>query len=683
MAKKPTYEELEQRVKELEEDAIERKHFEQALQKNLEEYRSIFNNINDVYYRADLEGNLIMMSPSGARFLGYDNTEEMLGKNIAKTFYSDPHEREYLKKEIMKHGKITFQGTLKRKDGELIVTETNSHLIYDDTGRPIAIEGIFRDITENKRAEILKRSNERLQQEIEARKKTEEDLRENKEKLNAMLESIGDHMSMMDKELNIIWANKIAKKIFGNDIIGKKCFEAYHKKNSPCEPYPCIALKAFLDGKVHEHHTEVIDKNGEIKYFYCKANIALRDKDEEPKAVIEISRDITDFKLAQDEKKKLETQLLVAQKMEAVGTLAGGIAHDFNNLLMCIQGDVYLMLIDIDSYHPHYERLKRIEKQVQSAATLTSQLLGYASKGMYEVKPTNLNQMVEEISMTFGRTRKQIAIHINLAEDLFTIEADQGQIEQVLLNLFINASDAMPGGGDLYLETKNVTRKDMKSGLHKSKAGKYVKLTVRDIGKGMDKSTIKRIFDPFFTTKEIGRGTGMGLASVYGIIKAHGGYIDVKSKVKQGTTFGIYLPATTQRVGKAKKASAKLIKQTWTVLIVDDEADVLKVCVSILEKIGYRVLAAKDGQEAIGLYRNNKEEIDIVLLDMIMPDMSGGEVYDRLKEINPEVKVLLSSGYSIDGEATKILNRGCDGFIQKPFDIKKLSVKIGELLNNK
>jgi nitrogen-specific signal transduction histidine kinase/CheY-like chemotaxis protein len=391
---------------------------------------------------------------------------------------------------------------------------------------------------------------------------------------------------------------------------------------------------------------------------------------------IEIVEDIT-------VKKKLEAQFQKAQKFESIGTLAGGIAHDFNNLLMNIQGNTSLMLMDIDSYHPHYERLKSIEKQIQGGANLTRQLLGYASKGRYEVKPTNLNQIVEETSTTFGRTRKQITIHRNMAEDLFAIEADQGQIEQILLNLFINASDALPGGGDLYIETNNVTDKDMKSRLYKSKAGNYVKLTVRDTGKGMDKITMERIFDPFFTTKEMGRGTGLGLASVYGIIKAHGGYIDVESKMNQGTTFEIYLPSTTKKVDRVTKDSEKLIKQSGTVLLVDDEAAVREICISILEKIGYRVLSAKDGEEVLELYRNNKDEIDIVLLDMIMPNMSGGEIYDRLKEINPEIKVLLSSGYSIDGEATEILNRGCDGFIQKPFDIKKLSAKIGEILDNK
>jgi CheY-like chemotaxis protein len=349
---------------------------------------------------------------------------------------------------------------------------------------------------------------------------------------------------------------------------------------------------------------------------------------------------------------------------------------------MGIQGNTSLMLMNIDSHNPYYEMLKSIEKQIRSGAALTRQLLGYASKGRYEVKPVNLNHIVEEISMTFGRTRKQIAIHRNLAENLYAIEADQEQIKQILLNLFINASDAMPGGGDLYLKTKNLTCRDIKTKPCKSEADNYVNLSIIDTGMGMDKDTIERIFDPFFTTKEMGGGTGLGLASVYGIIKAHGGYIDVESKVKQGTTFEIYLPSTTKRVGKIIKNSEEINKQTGTVLLVDDEDVVLKVCISILEKTGYRVLSAKNGQEALKLYKDNKDEIDIVLLDMIMPDMSGGEVYDHLKEINPDVKVILSSGYSIDGEATDILSRGCNGFIQKPFNINELSKKIMRILED-
>jgi CheY-like chemotaxis protein len=379
--------------------------------------------------------------------------------------------------------------------------------------------------------------------------------------------------------------------------------------------------------------------------------------------------------------KKLEAQLQYAHKIEAVGTLAGGIAHDFNNLLMGIQGNVSLMLMDMEHTHPDYERLKNVEKQIQSGARLTTHLLGYARKGQYEIKPLDLNQLVEETSNTFGRTKKEITIHRELAKGLFAIEADLAQIEQVLLNLYVNAADAMPGGGDLVLKTMNVTHKDMKGKLYEPKRGNYVLLTVTDTGMGMYKKTMERIFDPFFTTKEMGRGTGLGLASAYGIIKGHGGYIDVDSRRGRGTTFSIYLPASVKQVSKDIKAAERLIRGSGTVLLVDDEEIILEVGKELLEAMGYGVLTAKDGKEAIGVYRKNRDHIDIVVLDVVMPGMGGGEAYDRMKEINPNIKVLLSSGYSIDGEASKVLERGCDGFIQKPFTMKELSGEIGKILN--
>ncbi len=383
------------------------------------------------------------------------------------------------------------------------------------------------------------------------------------------------------------------------------------------------------------------------------------------------------------ERKHLEAQLRQAQKMEAVGTLASVIAHDFNNLLMGIQGNTSLMLLDMDPAHPQYERLKSIEKQVQSGARLTSHLLGYARKGRYEVKPVDLNQLVEETCETFGRMRKEIAIQRELGDDLFAIKGDPGQIEQVLLNLFVNAADAMPGGGDLILKTRNTTREDMKGKMYDPKPGNYVLLTVTDTGTGMDKRTAERIFEPFFTTKETGHGTGLGLASAYGIIKGHGGYIDVESRKGQGTTFSVYLPASEKRVRKAVKTAEPFIEGSETVLLVDDEEVILKVGQQLLEAMGYKVLTARDGKEAIEVYRNNGDDIDIVLLDVVMPNMGGGEVYDRMKEINPNIKVLLSSGFSIDGEASEILERGCNSFIQKPFTMKKLSGEIREILQKK
>ena len=246
-------------------------------------------------------------------------------------------------------------------------------------------------------------------------------------------------------------------------------------------------------------------------------------------------------------KKKMDAQLQFAAKLEAIGTLAGGIAHAFNNLMMGIQGHISLLLYDIDSTHPHYESLKKIENQIENGAELTSQLMGYARKGRYRAGLINMNEIVENTSETFGKMKKEIIIHRELTRRPYDIEADKGQMEQMLLNLYINAADAMIGRGNLILATKNVTHTDIKSKLYQPIPGKYIRITVTDKGAGMDKRVQQRIFDPFFTTKKTGRGTGLGLASVYGIVKSHEGYINVESKMGRGTTFSIYLPAAQRK----------------------------------------------------------------------------------------------------------------------------------------
>ena len=347
---------------------------------------------------------------------------------------------------------------------------------------------------------------------------------------------------------------------------------------------------------------------------------------------------------------------------------------------MGIQGYASLMLMDIDSGHPHYKRLKGVEQQVQSGSTLTKQLLGYAREGKYEVKPITLNQMVKEVSDTFAMTKKDITVHLDLAEDLHVIKADQGQIRQTLMNLYVNAADAMPRGGDLFLKTVNVTDRAIKGKPYTPKPGDYVLLTITDTGTGMDKNTMERIFDPFFTTKGMSEGTGLGLASVYGIIKAHGGYIDVDSEKGQGTTFSIYLPVSETEGGKQKELITEVLKGKEGVLLVDDEDVIIDVSRELLQTLGYEVYVARNGREAIDTYKANKDKIDIVILDMVMPDMGGGEAYDIMKDIDPNIKALLSSGYSINGQAAEILDRGCNGFIQKPFDITQLSQKLREIL---
>jgi CheY-like chemotaxis protein len=369
--------------------------------------------------------------------------------------------------------------------------------------------------------------------------------------------------------------------------------------------------------------------------------------------------------------------------MEAIGTLAGGIAHDFNNLLMGIQGNASLMLLDVESRHPHHEKLKGIEQYVQSGAELTKQLLGFARGGKYEVKPTDLNDLIKESAEMFGRTRKDITIQRKLQEDLWVAEVDQGQMEQVLLNLYVNAWQAMPGGGELFLQTENVVLEKDYAQPFGIRHGKYIKISVTDTGVGMDKATRERIFDPFFTTKEMGRGTGLGLACAYGIIKNHGGLINVYSEKGEGTTFNIYLPASEKEITEPQATDEEILKGRETVLLVDDEKIIIDVGTQLLHRLGYKVIVARGGKEALDIYEENQDDIDLVILDMIMPDMSGGDTYDKLKEINPSIRVLLASGYSISGQAQAILDRGCKAFIQKPFNLGELSRKVREVLDKK
>jgi two-component system cell cycle sensor histidine kinase/response regulator CckA len=283
----------------------------------------------------------------------------------------------------------------------------------------------------------------------------------------------------------------------------------------------------------------------------------------------------------------------------------------------------------------------------------------------------------------FGRTRKDIKINTKFQEDIWTVEVDHGQIEQVLLNLYVNAWQAMPGGGDLYLLTENVILDEYLARSFSVDPGEYVKISVTDTGVGMDEATQQRVFDPFFTTKGMGRGTGLGLASAYGIIKNHGGIINVHSDKGEGTTFNIYLPSSEKEIAEPKGAGEEILKGSETVLLVDDEKMIIDVGEQLLDRLGYKVMVAGSGNEALEMYEENQDRIDLVILDMIMPDMSGGDTYDKLKGINSSIKVLLASGYSINGQAQAILDRGCDAFIQKPFNLRELSKKVRSVLDKK
>ena len=645
-------------------DVTVRKRGEEALRQSEEKYRSILENMEEGYYEVDLAGNTTFFNDALCKLFGYSR-DEMLGKNNRELSTPKVAARMYgLYNRVYETGQpINFiDYEVIAKDGSTVILEGSASLMRDNSGQPIGFCGLFRDVTEHKKAE--------------------EALRESAEQYRKLYDSVSDFIFTHDAKGRFITINRATTEYLGytaDELIGRPLSdfmlpeyrEPFHE-----EYLPEIKKKGFYEGV-----SVYLDRRGEKRYVEYRNTLVEREG-KKPYAT-GVGRDITERVKSQKEMGRLERQVQHAQRMESIGTLAGGIAHNFNNLLMGIQGYTSLMLLETDTHHPFHEKFKNIEKLVQSGAKLSGQLLGYARGGKYEVNPISLNDVVQETSDTFGTTRKDIKVHRKLAANLFGVKADKAQIEQILLNLYVNAADAMPGGGKIYLNTMNATHEAMANKPYEIKPGNYVLLTVRDTGRGMDKETMERIFEPFFTTKGLAKGTGLGLASVYGILKNHGGYIDVESEKGHGTTFYVYLPASEEVVAKDISTDEKFVMGSETILLVDDEELVLDSGTQLIEAMGYRVLKAKSGAEAVEVYRKSKDTIDLVLLDVVMPEMGGGETYDKLREIDTGIKVLLSSGYSLDGEAGEIMRKGCDGFIQKPFNLEKLSRKLREILDKR
>ena len=518
----------------------------------------------------------------------------------------------------------------------------------------------------------IARSNQQLQAEITERERIEKALRDSEGFLEDIIESIQDGISVLNPDLTIRHVNGVMKQWYQDSmpLVGKKCFTCYQNRKEPCNP--CPSQRSLESGKTERDI--VTGRPGSPIEWLEVFSFPIKDKDDgRVTGIVEFLRDIS-------ERRHLENQLAQAERMDSIGRLAGGVAHDFNNLLMGIQGRTSLMLADVNAKHPFAEHLSGIETYVNNAADLTRQLLGFARGGKYEVKAVNINKVIAENVAMFGRTKKELNIITEFQEDIWPTTADQGQINQVILNLFVNAWEAMPQGGDLSLKTENISLNQNFVEPYDVEPGRYTKVSVSDTGIGMDESTRKRLFDPFFTTKDRGRGTGLGLASAYGIIKNHNGIITVKSKPGRGTTFSIYLPASEKKVLQKREHQKAAVNGSGTILMVDDEDMVIEVGSKLLQRLGYNVLTARNGLQAVDIYQANQGEIDCVILDMIMPDQNGGETYDQLKQIDNDIIVLLSSGYSLNDQATEILDRGCNGFIQKPFNLKELSWKIREVL---
>ena len=486
-------------------------------------------------------------------------------------------------------------------------------------------------------------------------------------------DSIGDMVTIIDKDCVIVRANRaLADKLkkHPRQIVGHKCFKLLHCQEEPVEN--CPHLRTLQTKK---------PTSGEVEYFPEKivhqvTASPIFDKQGEVIASAHIAHDIS-------EQRKLEAQVRQMQKMESLGTLAGGIAHDFNNLLEGVLGYASYLKKELSPEDPIYADLSIIESSAAQAAKLSKQLLTFARKGEHVRQPVDLNKVVENVLKLLSRTLDgNISIEQSYAGGDSIVEGDSGQLEQVLMNLCLNARDAMPRGGKLSISTQPVYLDEYFTQYHLGiQPGHFILLSVSDTGVGMSKSVREKIFEPFFTTKRTDKGSGLGLAMVYGIIKNHKGYINVYSERGRGTVFKIYLPLSGQRAPAPPREALKIdsLRGTETVLVVDDETNIRKLLSRILRQNGYKVLLAQDGREAVKIFSEYRREVDLVILDMITPNMSGAEVYRLLKQIRDDIRIIICSGYSADTQTQELLEN-TQGFIQKPYRVDELLTKVRQAL---
>jgi len=629
-----------------------RKQAESALQLSNALFQTAFAISPDAVTLNRLRDGVYTMVNEGFALLTGYLREEVIGKTTDEIgIWDDPGERQRLVEALDEAGSIrNLEARFRVKDGSVRTGLVSANIII--LNRQPYVLSITKD--------------------IDTFKKAKEALTESEEKYRTLIETATDAIFIL-QDGEVKFPNPKAREMadmMGADMQQHAFFEyvAPEDQNMILERH----FRRLKGDKVPStYNFRLLRANGET--FWVEIN-AVRILWEGKPATLNFIRDI-------DDQVKLEAEFQHARKMEAVGTLAGAIAHNFNNLLMAIQGNVSLLLLDTERDDPRHIEMKKIQEHVESGARLTSQLLGYARKGKYRIRALDLNGLITKTVASFRPSNPAVQVSTHLATDLDSVAGDRAQLEHVLYNIFKNAVDAMPDGGELFVKTMNISHRQIRKRNYKIKTGEYIMLVIADTGTGMEQKVRRRIFEPFFTTKELGRGTGLGLASVYGIIKGHGGYIDVDSKKGSGATFFIYLPTSTRPAEKTDYKDESVIQGSGCVLVVDDEPAVLEISGKMLTKLGFRVLEACSGRDALSVFRQNREMIDIVILDMIMPDMGGGEVYDRMKDIDQNVKAILATGYSLDGEASRILKKGCDGVIQKPFSIDHLSRIIYRVLS--
>jgi PAS domain S-box-containing protein len=631
----------------------------QKTMKDREKYRNLVEDISAVIFATDPEGMIVYISPMIHTFTGLQ-PEEFVGHAFMAVIH--PEDRRRLQKV---HERV-ISGDLRSIEYRI----RNRHRGYcwvRSFSRPLVNDGVFKglrgvmvDITNLKSAEAA--------------------FRESEKKYRTIVESIEEGYFEVDLKGRLVFVNSPLCRIVGytRDQLLLTPFQKYFPRATARFLFR-LFNRVYRSGIPATNQDFEAQRNDRRVVFEISVSL-VADRAGQPTGFRGMLRDITHLRQAEEERQELKEQLHHAQRLEAIGTLAGGIAHDFNNILMGIQGNTSLMLMRTPAENPLIEKLRNVERYVKDGAGLTRQLLDFARTKQRQTAVTDLNEVIRKTADMFGRTKREITIDATRLEASWPVTVNPGQIEQVLMNLFVNAWQAMPAGGRLTVETEDC-QLGMKSvhpfGLN---PGRFVRVRVRDTGIGINEAILPKIFNPFFTTKERGRGTGLGLSSAYGIVKNHRGFIRAASQVGKGSVFTVFLPASASPMQSETETILKPLRGAGTVMVVDDERFIIEIAGEWLLELGYRVIEASSGQEALSLYESNREGIDLVILDMVMPGMDGGETFDGLRALDPDVRVLLISGYGLNGRIKEIRRRGCRGFLQKPFTILQLSEKIKAIL---
>ena len=632
-------------------DITERKQAEEALRQSEERFRFLAEHSTDMISLHTPEGIYLYASPASRTLLGYA-PEELIGRSAYEFFH--PNDLAEISKShstiLQLPDTYTVTYRIRRRDGSYIWFETTSRTVKDaETGIVLEIHTVSRDVTERKRAE--------------------QKIREQA----ALLDVATDAILVKDLDSKILFWNKGAERLLGwkaEEVIGKNAVDLLYKETLPYyqDVQETLIKKGEWQGELSQ-----VKKDGKSVIVESRWTI-VRDEAEQAKSILVVNTDIT-------EKKQLEVQFLRAQRMESIGTLAGGIAHDLNNVLAPILMAVQLLELKLTD-----ERslgwLKILETNAKRGADLVKQVVSFARGIEGDRTLVQVRHIISEIRQIARETfPKSIEVHMDISQDLWAVSGDVTQLHQVFMNLCVNARDAMPDGGTLSITGENLFIDEHYVRLHiDAKVGSYIVVTVSDTGMGISPEILDRIFEPFFTTKELGKGTGLGLSTVIGIVKSHGGFVNVYSEMGQGTEFKVYVPAIEDTETSAIENLELPTGNGELILVVDDEAAIRKITKTSLETYAYRVLSASDGIEAIALYAQYRKEISVVLVDMMMPSMDGPTTIRTLQKINPQVKIIAASGLVSSDKVNVAMGAGVKAFLSKPYTAQELLITLNEVL---